>query len=511
MRTIRTPRKSARSAPTGQAEAQMASPLGTACPMPRPSRNAGSFRGGMSGYRVPGVATTENAAQERALIQSRSADLTANDWAASSAVNAITTNAVGQGLQPQSDLDWERLGISEQEALELQDAIERVWEDWVPTADVRGMMHFGDLQYLGLRSMLRQGELLHVPVMACDPLRPLSLAIQAVHPTRLMTPSDKRFSPSIRDGIEYDAAGSPSAYWLATPPPASLGSFVSPSSLTSRDFTRIPARLGHRPGVFHLFRHLDEEQERGVPVLSPGMNLFRHLSDSLDNELLSQVITSSLTMFIELDEGNNILPDYVHARRKSASEPPRYYQSVESGTIMYGNPNERPHMLETSSPSPNFEQFCRFVLRSMAASVDMPYEVIAKDFSQTNYSSARAAMLEAWKVFTLYRQWLVSHYCQPIFQMVIEEAWLRGKLQFPAKAPDFYDAPRLYSSALWIGPARGYVDPVKEVNAVCKEIDYGLKTRREALAERGRDLDSVVKQRKRESSLFAAPTTEKVQ
>ena len=176
MRTIRTPRKFARSAPTGQAEARMASPLGTASPMPRPSRNAGSFRGGMSGYRVPGVATTENAAQERALIQSRSADLTANDWAASSAVNAITTNAVGQGLQPQSDLDWERLGISEQEALELQDAIERVWEDWVPTADVRGMMHFGDLQYLGLRSMLRQGELLHVPVMACDPLRPLSLA-----------------------------------------------------------------------------------------------------------------------------------------------------------------------------------------------------------------------------------------------------------------------------------------------------------------------------------------------
>lgn len=144
MRTIRTPRKFARSAPTGQAEAQMASPLGTASPMPRPSRNAGSFRGGMSGYRVPGVATTENAAQERALIQSRSADLTANDWAASSAVNAITTNAVGQGLQPQSDLDWERLGITEQEALELQDAIERVWEDWVPTADVRGMMHFGD-------------------------------------------------------------------------------------------------------------------------------------------------------------------------------------------------------------------------------------------------------------------------------------------------------------------------------------------------------------------------------
>ena len=501
MRTTRTPRKFMRSPGTRQTEAL--APLGTANPMPRPSRNAGSFRGGMSGYRVPGVATTENAAQERALIQSRSADLASNDWAASSAVNAITSNAVGHGLQPQSELDRERLGLSESEALALQDDIERVWEDWTPTADVRGMLHFEDMQYLGLRTMLRQGELLHLPVMLRDPLRPLSLAIQPVSPTRLMTPSDRRFTASVRDGVEYDPAGAPSAYWIATPAPSSPGAYVSPSSLTSRDFTRIPAKIGHRPGAFHLFRHTEDEQERGVPIFSPGLNLFRHLSDSIDNELISQVITSSLTLFVELDESNNVLPDYVQRRKRGPEEKPRYYQTVDSGTIMYGNANEKPHLLESSTPSPNFEQFCRFVLRSMAASVDMPYEVIAKDFSQTNYSSARAAMLEAWKVFTLYRQWLVAHYCQPIFRMVIEEAWLRGKLHFPAKAPDFYDAPNLYSSALWIGPARGYVDPVKEVNAVCKEIDYGLKTRREALAERGRDLDSVVKQRRREAALFA--------
>lgn len=124
--------------------ARAAAPVNTASPSLRPSRNAGSFRGGMSGYRVPVIGSVESSAQERALIQSRSADLTANDWAASSAVNAITTNAVGQGLQPQSELDWERLGISEADALELQDAIERVWEEWTPTADVRGMMHFGD-------------------------------------------------------------------------------------------------------------------------------------------------------------------------------------------------------------------------------------------------------------------------------------------------------------------------------------------------------------------------------
>ena len=237
MRTIRTP-QFARSAPTGQAEARMASPLGTASPMPRPSRNAGSFRGGMSGYRVPGVATTENAAQERALIR---------------AVPPTSRRTTGRPPAPSTPSrptrwgrDCSRNPISTGNASASQNR--KPWSCKTPSNAsgktgcrrlTCGMMHFGDLQYLGLRSMLRQGELLHVPVMACDPLRPLSLAIQAVHPTRLMTPSDKRFSPSIRDGIEYDAAGSPSAYWLATPPPASLGSFVSPSSLTSRDFTRI--------------------------------------------------------------------------------------------------------------------------------------------------------------------------------------------------------------------------------------------------------------------------------
>ncbi|MFQ8887732.1 MAG: phage portal protein [Bilophila wadsworthia] len=112
----------------------------------------------------------------RTLIQSRSADLTANDWAASSAVNAIDQRG-GAGLQPQSDLDWERLGISEQEALELQDAIERVWEDWVPTADVRGMMHFGDLQYLGLGPCSGRASCC-ISRSWPDPLRPLSLAIR---------------------------------------------------------------------------------------------------------------------------------------------------------------------------------------------------------------------------------------------------------------------------------------------------------------------------------------------
>ena len=470
-------------------------------PTTRPSQNSGSYRGSLSHYRPRSVSPLGQS-HERGLSQARAGDLAANDWAASSAINAIATNAVGTGLKPQSRLNAKRLGISREDALALQDAIEAIWTGWTPTAHASGGLHFEDLQFLGLRTLLKYGELLHVPVMRPqnDPTNnfaPLSLTLQDITPTRLRTPADLRYASNLYDGIELAASAQPLAYWLATPT-ATTGRFLDTETLTSAHFTRIPARIGHRPGCFHLFRALDDEQKRGTPVLSSGLNLFRHLADAVDHELLAQVITASMTMFIEQAD-TGLLPPHVQAQQDDNGEKV-YHQAVEPGSILYGNKNEKPHMLEAGRPSPNFASFCELIMRAMAASVDMPYEVLSKDFSKTNYSSARAALLEAWRVFLLYRSWLVRHYCQPIFAMVVEEAWLRGLLPLPASAPDFYDAPGLYTNALWIGPSRGYVDPVKEINATITALNNRLMTYSEAIAERGRDFDEVMDEREEEET-----------
>jgi lambda family phage portal protein len=198
-----------------------------------------------------------------------------------------------------------------------------------------------------------------------------------------------------------------------------------------------------------------------------------------------------------------MLPDYAREEENEESGELSCYEDIKPGTVMYGNRNEKPHILESSRPSPNFASFSEFVLRAMAASLDMPYEVLAKDFSKTNYSSARAALLEAWRVFTLYRSWLTRHYCQPIWSMVIEEAWLSGLLKFPSGAPDFYDAQSLYTKALWIGPSRGYVDPVKEIGAIVTALENRLTTYSEALAETGRDFDETMDEREEEEIRLA--------
>jgi lambda family phage portal protein len=480
----------------------MLKPVRAATPSRRISRNAGAYRGSLSAWRPPHAYSLEQQVRERILAQERAADLTANDWAANSGVNAITTNAVGTGLSPQSRLDAKRLGISRDAALELQSEIERVWREWTPRAHARGKLHFEDLQFLGLRTMLRMGEMLHIPVMIPDaPGRGIHLAIQDVLPTRLRTPLDRASDPSIVDGVQLGPYGVPEYYWLATPR-AELSRMMDISGLGSEHFTRIPARVGHRPGVFHLFRHNDDEQVRGESVLSSGINLFRHLSDSLDNELLAQVVTASMALFIARESAGVALPGHLQEGRDDEGELV-YHERVDAGSVYYGNKDEKPYVLESSRPSPNFAVFSEFVLRAMAASLDMPYEVLAKDFSKTTYSSARAALLEAWRVYTLYRSWLTRHYCRPVWSMVIEEAWLSGILKFPSGAPDFYDAVPLYTQSLWIGPPRGYVDPVKEIAATVTALENRLMTYSEAIAERGRDFDEVMDEREEEEKRLA--------
>lgn len=40
-------------------------------------------------------------------------------------------------------------------------------------------------------------------------------------------------------------------------------------------------------------------------------------------------------------------------------------------------------------------------MRHLSVGVNLPYERVYKDFSKTNYATARAALLEAWRTFTV--------------------------------------------------------------------------------------------------------------
>lgn len=482
--------------------------------MPAVSRQAGSHRGVLSGY-APVRAADVREQMERRLSQMRAEDLVANSWAGASAIDAIVTPAVGCGLQPQATLPFRLLGITEAQATLIEEAIEWVWEVWSRQCDWSNRLHFQDMQHLGLRTLLGQGELLHLSIMRKEPEKLLALQLQDVHPGRIGTPMGMT-DDAVRDGVKLDECGRSVGYYIGQP------SASVPGMTGMESHVYQPAFVGHRRLVFHCFRPLFSEQVRGRSVLEPGLKLFRQLDDALDYELVAQILTAAFPLFIERQHPgvpvvNNIrtggmvpgLPGMAGggAGRIEPNAPlvgmghrPNY--GVEPGGVMIGEVGDKASVLQSNRPGGNFNAFLEVVMRAMAASTGQTYETLTRDFSKTTYSSARAALLEAWRTILYYRDFLQRHYCQPIWEMVWEEAWLRGLLPIPSGAVDFYDAPHLWTAATWMGPARGYIDPVKEVEANIMAVRALMKNMVDVHAEQGRDWRDSLRQSARERRMM---------
>lgn len=482
-----------RSYPSSAAEAHKNAPARQAALISRTGAGGGGTLSNWSPRRL----TWAEEGRQRHTLADRANDLAANHAHAASLIDSISINVVGPGLWPQSKPNFKRLGITEEQAREIAEAAEWEFELWNREADARGVSDFYGIQFQNLWSMLVNGEFINLPLMIDDPARRYRLALQTIDPIRLRTPYDMISAPAIRDGIRLGAMGQPIGYFIADPEDGRL------TTLLTRDsFRELPPRRGHRPVVLHRFHCKTPEQARGVSVLAPAMKFFRDMSDYLDFELVGAIVASSFPVWIEKTSPYDAEDE--HGDPVTAGDPSPPHQTVRPGQIAYGNPGEKPHILESNRPANSFATFLEVVLRAVGAACGMPYEVISKDFSKTNYSSARAALQEAWRVFELYQDWLINHFCRVVWEMFFEEAVLRGRIRLPAGAPGFYAARAEYCAATWVGPERTNIDPVKEMVADIMGLNANATTLADIAAKRNKDWETQLLQRSRERQTATA-------
>ena len=467
----------------------------------RPAKSAaaiGRTGGGASGTLSnwsPRRLTWPEEGRQREKIADRANDIAANNAHGAGLIDSIAINSVGTGLWPQSKPNWKRLGISEDRSQGIAETMEWEFEQFAKTADASApsaetaTCNFYGLQFQNIYSLLVNGEFLNLPLMIDDPSRRYSLALQILDPVRLRTPMGLSATRNIRDGIRLGERGQPTGYFIADPED---GRFTS--SLDLRHYREIPPMAGHRPLVFHRFHKKAPESVRGVSIIAPAMKFFRDMSDYLDFELVGAIMAASFPVFIEKTSPYDAVEE--HGSASTETDPTRYQEVGPS--IMYGNLGEKPNLLSNPRPGNSFGIFVETILRGAGAAAGMPYEVIAKDFSKTNYSSARAALEEAWRVFGMYQDWMVTYFCQVIWEMVFEEAFLRGRVKLPKSAPDFYTHRAEYCAASWIVPERTNLDPVKEMVAAIMGKNANITTDADIAAKRGKDWEAQYAQRSRE-------------
>lgn len=406
-------------------------------------------------------------------LRSRSRDLWMGAPLATGAIKTLRTNVIGSGLKLNAQIDGDYLNMTYEEADQWETHVEREFALWAESihCDAQRMNTFYELQQLAFISMLMSGDCFSLLPIIPRANMPYDLRVQIIEADRICNPnlSNITMDHKLVNGVEINDFGEIVAYHIADHHPG--------SSQVNTKWKRIEkfGRVTGRPNIIHLMESERPEQRRGVPILAPVMESLKQLSRYTEAELMAAVINGLYSVFITTETNNNGSEWDGVSTEDMIDEDDESSIELGNGTVHFLNENEKIQESNPGRPNPNFEGFVTAVCRQIGAATEIPYELLLKNFT-ASYSASRGALLEAWKMFKMRREWMANDFCQPIYEEFLAEGVAKGRIY----APGFFSDPlarKAYCGAEWNGPSQGQIDPLKEVDAAIKRVDNGFSTR----------------------------------
>lgn len=431
-------------------------------------------------------------------LQYRARDIRRNNGYAHGIVQTAVDNIVGTGLRMSAQPDYLALQridkrFTKEWADEWGAQYESLYHEWWwSTACHAGDTLTGDmLTEQVLFSKFDNGGSLTLPLWIPDRGDGFATKLQTVEIDRLTNPNQAPNTTTMRGGIEFDEFGVPLFYNIRRGHPGDL--FFLMNSVSSMTWERIPRRTPFgRLRVIHDFDGDRADQTRGKPLLSAVLdqfkNLDRYVKAEIQAALMNAMIWGAITTPLEHEEIVELFKGdedkYMKARADHAVR-------MQAGTLATLFPGDKLESFMPQRPAAQFGVFTKNVERIISVGADMPYELAKKDFSDSNYSNTRAAMLEAWRSFNRRRDRLGAGWLDPINGLFMEEMVNAGRIE----APRYYEFRRAYQRCTWIGPGRGYVDKTKEVTGDLLSLDGNTNTLQRICAEQGMHWREVLDQR----------------
>lgn len=429
---------------------------------------------------------------EQRTLRARSRDASRNYLVARAALMRCRTAIVGTGMVCRPAVDFQALGITADEGERYNNLIRASWERWAENpleCDWEATLDFYGLQALSLISSLSSGDAFALTPMKRRPGGVSELKVQLIEADRISNPNEAGDTVDCTDGVAF-SDGTPVGYWVRNIHP---GDRIDMRQ-AKWDYYRAYGQATGRRRVLHIWTDKERpSQVRSAPFLAPILEPLKQLERFSGAELMAAVVSAMLTVFIErkadeTDENGN---------------PVSAFATDSSGNIALGNgaivdlaPGEEAKPVNPARPNANFDPFFLAILKQIGAALEIPLDVLLLQFN-SSYSAARAAMLEAWRMFMCRRWQLTQQFCQPIYGLHLDEEVASGRLVLPG-----YGEParrHAWSRAIWVGPARGSMDEDKEARAAKTRIDIGVSNEAaETAAMTGEDWNTTYAQRLRE-------------
>lgn len=462
---------------------------------------------------LPGMGSPrqDTPTSEREALISRSRDAHRNHMLGRAAINRAATNIVGMGLTVRPNVDREALGISDEQASSLNDQLARnfrLWAEDPNECDAEASQDFYMLQRLALISALLSGDVLAMTPSDQRLGGIFSTKLQLVEAERVGSPRAGVLNHQEIDGVRVDSLGRPTHFNVSRGYPSDYS--------TPQGYDWIPV-YGERTGRRRVLHLMNEKarpgQVRGVPYLAPILEALQKLERFSQAELTAAVISAMFTVAIKHTRDENDIPVQGAAMWDDDSDDPNkpdrpVVQSnsdkrEDGADLMLGEgavwdleEGAEPVTISPNRPNAQFDPFFVAVVKEIGAALEMPAEVLLMHFS-TSYTAARAAFNQLWKFIKQRRHHMTVQFCQPTYELVIDEMVARGMVDLPG-----YSDPtkrRAYTRSLWIGEPLGSLNEQVDARAATERIANGTSNEHiETMALHGEDWEDVHQDRARE-------------
>lgn len=467
------------------------------------SHGASQTLNSLVGWIVDAGNAEDNIDLYSSTLRKRARDLYAGGGLARSGPKTLTTSTVGWGILPKPKIDGEFLGLSDEEREETEQVILREFRLWAENTmcDAERQQNFYGLQELAFLSMLMSGDVFALFGMKENKRTPYQTTIRLLEADRICNPDSSGESESeetdsggrIIDGVEIDQEGTVIRYHIASRSP------IAENDSSELVWTAIDAfgpETGY-PNILHLMTYERPEQRRGIPFVAAEIEQLKQFTRYMNAELAANVVSAMLTCFItsDADDGKFGMQDAVNDDEKVTDDDIQL--ELAPGAVYSLPPGKQITTVNPLRNNSQFETFVNTCITVMASSMGIPKEVLIKKY-ESNYTAARAALLDFWRTVRVYRTRFNNNFNQPIYEQWLSEAVATGRIN----APGFFDDPAVrqaWCGCVWMGASMGHVDPLKEVNAAEKRIENNITTQEQEASEyNGNDWSANIRQRKKE-------------
>jgi len=406
---------------------------------------------------------------DRDTMRARARWLHENNPIVSNIDETIVNNSIGNGIRFQSNTGIESVDAE----------LESLWKDWTDAhnLDVTGRFHIHDFQRIMLGQRMTDGEILIQKVISKNKFFPLSLqAIEVDNLDKLNSLSS--INKRIVDGVQLNKYGKPIGY-------------VFHDKLSQRRYTVNAKNIINYYKADNRF-----SQYRGVSEYKQIITSLKDFAGFNEATIKSARARANIGYVVESDGINTR-----QSMGSTYSGTDQQLEMLNGVFVEYLNKGEKLKVIDPTSSGTGYKDFIDSTIRMIAAGRKVSYELAFKDFTKTNFSSARASLIQDHKVFSQNQEHMATYFLNPIYQTFVISMMMAGNIKSIPQL-DFWKNKQRYINPLWITPERSWIDPFKEINAVAKEVELGITTLSEVAKSKGKDFEEIVKQRVREREIL---------